>query len=154
MFTTPCFIRKNTSYLRNYLEKLGYVKTLLGRRDTDNVIVALDEYQNINDKNTIARYISLTFRPEQTIRFESTCYSEKDFIDCGTNEKLFLAIAALRDDTDMHQWFVADKEIHWGGDNKSITPIGGFIFSLIDNYSKIDKDVHKVTIEELINHFN
>ncbi len=33
-------------------------------------------------------------------------------VDCGTNEDLFLAIAALRDDTDKYQWFTdGDKWI-------------------------------------------
>ena len=30
---------------------------------------------------------------------------ETDSVDYGTNEELFLAIAALRDDTDKYQWF-------------------------------------------------
>ena len=30
-------------------------------------------------------------------------------IDCGTNEELFLAIAALRDDTDKLQWFISPE---------------------------------------------
>ena len=32
------------------------------------------------------------------------------YIHCGTNEALFLAIAALRDDTDDSQWFVYPPE--------------------------------------------
>ena len=28
--------------------------------------------------------------------------------DCGEDEELFLAVAALRNDTDMYQWFVSD----------------------------------------------
>ena len=30
-------------------------------------------------------------------------------INCGTNEELFLAIAALRDDSDINQWFTDNK---------------------------------------------
>lgn len=34
------------------------------------------------------------------------------YIDCGTNENLFLALAALQDDTDNEQWFVYPKKIN------------------------------------------
>lgn len=34
-------------------------------------------------------------------------------IDCGTNEEMFLALAALRDDTDRNQWFVDDVAGVW-----------------------------------------
>ena len=72
------------------------------------------------------------------------------FIYCGTNEELFLAIAALRDDTDKNQWFV----------NKD----GNFIFCdqnelkhVIDNSDEYMDycvaDFHKATVKELIEHF-
>lgn len=73
-------------------------------------------------------------------------------IDCGTNEELFLAIAALRDDTDDSQWFVYPPENIW------------FICDDDDiNYARENiKDSvqaawfhcsHKATVEELIEHF-
>ena len=33
-------------------------------------------------------------------------------IDCGTNEELFIAIAALRDNSDKYQYFVTEEEMH------------------------------------------
>lgn len=73
-------------------------------------------------------------------------------IDCGTNEELFLAIAALRDDTDDSQWFVYPPENTW------------FICDDDDiNYARANiRDSvqaawfhcsHKATVEELIEHF-
>ena len=73
-------------------------------------------------------------------------------IDCETNENLFLAIAALRDDTDDSQWFVYPPENIW------------FICDDDDiNYARENtKDSvqaawfhcsHKATVEELIEHF-
>ena len=69
------------------------------------------------------------------------------FVDCGKNEELFLAIAALRNDSDIHQWFV-----HQDGS-----------FLKCDCDSKIDmwgdyeypQEVYprKATIEELIKHY-
>lgn len=77
---------------------------------------------------------------------------DDSFIDCGTNEELFLAIAALRDDTDDSQWFVYPPENSW--------------FICVDddiNYARenIRESVqaawfhcsHKATVEELIKHF-
>lgn len=73
-------------------------------------------------------------------------------IDCGDNEDLFCAIAALRDDSDRNQWFVTEEEIHWPNQNAWM-PVGSFIFSCLHNYTNDDGEVHKATIEELIEHF-
>ena len=62
-------------------------------------------------------------------------------IDCGTNEELFLAIAALRDDSDNLQWFT-DGNGYWQ------LCIGKFRYPNLA-YEK----VHKATVEELIEHF-
>lgn len=78
-FTTPCFIRKNTLELCNKLEKLGYKKIYSGTSNDvciktyapDNFYVTLRCPININGK----------------------------VIDCNENKPLFLALAALLDDT-------------------------------------------------------
>lgn len=89
-------------------------------------------------------------------------YSTNDFgtdeeiegaIDCGTNEELFLAIAALRDDTDKNQWFVMDSEvyqdIHKGEWFKASDISGKYHVG-----TKIDSIYcHKATVQELIEHF-
>ena len=69
------------------------------------------------------------------------------FIDCGTNEELFLAIAALRDDTDKNQWFT-------DGDKWILCP--EIKFSTYWVYNDIDVNidtVHKATVDELIEYF-
>lgn len=87
-FTTQCFICKNTTSIRNRLKELGYYcNPYLGWHNLFtcvfgiNSVYSLDDY----DKNGLKGIDGL--------------------IDCGTNEELFLAIAALRDDTDKYQWF-------------------------------------------------
>ena len=71
-------------------------------------------------------------------------------IDCGVNEDLFLAIAALRDDSDVYQYFVNEK--------------GMFVFCnqselkhVIDNsedwWDYSVSEFHKATVAELIEHF-
>lgn len=39
----------------------------------------------------------------------------EDAFDCGTNEDLFFALAVMRDDTDIHQWFIYDNRA-WNDD--------------------------------------
>lgn len=71
------------------------------------------------------------------------------YVDCGTNEELFLAIAALRDDSDYMQWFV-DKDGKWFLCQRE--KISRFIdLAAISGYDV--SDLRKATVKELINHF-
>ena len=121
MFTQPCFIRKNTPELRKKLEDLGYISHIFNNNDANNIYA---------DK--LGTYIS--------VDIENQPY----YIDCGTNEELFLALAALRDDTDINQWFT---------DGKKWFKFGG----IVQNGFIIDKETHllyrKATVKEIIEHF-
>ena len=139
-FTTPCFIRKNTLELRKKLEELGYKK--YG-----------NPFQITDDSKLIT-----------TIDGEYVPYNvplDDSFIDCGTNEELFLAIAALRDDTYENQWFIADSLLSVsyddtvGNDHYFIEPKGSMFFWDINwmNATIISGNYHKATVEELIEHF-
>ena len=162
MFTTPCFIRKNTAELRQKLESLGYKKGAyplpVGREDVYDRDIHL--YEN-----------SYHFR-------NSTLYGITNNIDCGTNEDLFLALAALRDDSDYMQWFVSPKT-----HTKRLSGCFGQVIGMDGHYKEIvgyewhrheNKDnvlteklnamiqmevedmeflPHKATVEELIEHF-
>lgn len=143
MFIKECFIRKNTEQLIFNLYKLGY-----------EYYRPLDWFKNICtnfgknidfDGNESDRYVIDAFDDGYISHFN------KIMIDCGTNEELFLAIAALRDDSDKNQWF-----IHKNGE---------FVFCdqselkhVIDNTDEYMDycvaDFHKATVSELINHFN
>lgn len=140
MFTQPCIIKKNTRELRNKLKKLGYkcnngkwmgtyIATFKRDNEHDLFYCGTPEYDIINNP------------------------SLKESIDCGTNDKLFIAIAALRDDTDKNQWFVMDSEVYLNinkGDWFKATDMnGGFhVGTQIDPLY-----CHKATVEELIEHF-
>lgn len=65
-------------------------------------------------------------------------------IDCETNENLFLAISALRDDTDKNQWFT--DGYHWEICPDEVAYINAWI-------NKYESSPHKATVEELIEHF-
>jgi len=137
MFTTPCFIRKNNLELISNLKNLGYkCNPYLGF----NIIASNHFY-----KGNIYSY-------------ENDKYLIKNkYIDCGENEQLFLAIAALNDDNDYMQWFITEVDQSWV--NQGVyCPRGSFILCTIEHYclDKFSSSVvpaHKATVKELVEHF-
>lgn len=121
MFTQACFIRKNTYDLRHSLNNMG--KTNCTQRVFPILISNYEIYYGVHDFEESIDNLMLN-----------------GFIDCGTNEELFLAIAAMRDDSDRFQWFVDDcddniwQKSEWNN----------------ANFTK----AHKATVEELIKHFS
>lgn len=126
-FTKPCFIRKNNSELRNKLKELGYhCNPYLGWNNLYTSIFGVRSvYSMRDDINVLSKEI--------------------DIIDCGTNEELFLAIAALRDDSNYMQWFTDGN--HWY--QNKIADIEVERFGAGDPI-----EYHKATVDELINHFD
>ena len=123
-FTQPCFIRKNTPELRKKLEDLGYISHIFNNNDANNIYA---------DK--LGTYIS--------VDIENQPY----YIDCGTNEQLFLALAALRDDSDKWQLFIFD-----GIDVPDyFLQKGDMWICSLDKH--LVENCHKATVEEIIEHF-
>lgn len=112
-FTTPCIINKNTPELCTKLEELGYFVLFSVRNGYAKLIHAYG--------GTANSFVGDAFHP----------------IDCGTNEDLFLAIVALRSDSDKMQWFVYKDS---------------WIQCLTDKWIH-RLPYHKATVEELIEHF-
>lgn len=134
-FTTPCFIRKNTDNIRNRLKELGYYcNPYLGWYNLCTCIFGIISVYSLDDDDINA-------------------LKERDvLVDCGTNEELFLAIAALRDDTDNNQLFTNGKG-DWGiYRDGSDGCLSGMDFYGMPNDFKID-NYHKATVDELIEHF-
>lgn len=134
-FTTPCFIRKSTPELRKKLEELGY--RLFGAElNEDLCIFTGPEYSLYS-----VEFFSNIPHPDET-----------DSVDCGTNEELFLAIAALRDDTDDDQLFTNGKG-DWGiYRDGSDGGLPGMDFYGMPNDFNLSY-YHKATVNELIEHF-
>lgn len=136
MFTQPCFIRKNSKYLIDKLEELGY---------------------DYAENGAGAWFIPLCELRFLGVNLYSNGYYMgvngvwgSDWIDCGTNEDLFLAIAALRDDTDKNQWFKSylfDKFVKCNEDEFHD------IIKLKDMSIDFKYIYHKATVKELIEHF-
>lgn len=135
MFTTLCFIRKNTPELREKLEKLGYSPTQNGYGEW---FIPMNELPYLE-----------TF-PRSKSYMGRVAYWSTSVIDCGTNEELFLALAALRDDTDKYQQFVCIESYCDCFD--LFHDIGHFAKCITDRMPD-SKYWRKATAEEIIEHF-
>ena len=136
MFTASCFIRKNTPELINKLIDLGYVKALFDEEYTKS-----DAYGLIVEQGDI-------FPLEHGIQ-EMELMFTYNFVDCGDNEELFIALAALRDDSDINQYFICDKVSFTLG--KTYYPDDYLYYQYDEFFDK--QNWHKATVEELIEHF-
>lgn len=134
-FTTPCFIRKSTPELRKKLEELGY--RLFGAELNEDLCIFTEPEYSLYS----VEFFSNIPHPD-----------EIDSVDCGTNEELFLAIAALRDDTNYMQWFVCTSD-YKESDGKE-WKVGDFDLNTCpDDFDNILPHWRKATVNELIEHF-
>ena len=126
-FIQPCFIRKNTPELRKKLEVLGY--------NQHPSYIENEQYLYLN---------------RGFYHIDVIGYSEEieRMIDCGDNEKLFFALAALRDDTDKNQWIIDEANECFGVDDS---------WMICDKDDMNDRVVYthyrKATVEEIIERF-
>ena len=141
-FTQSCFIRKNTPELRKKLEELGYTNTPCGKGEW---FIPIEELEYL-----VTYPISECYQG-------CNGYWYEDDLDCGTNEELFLALAALRDDTNENQWFIAQRTMWDENYNGEITVYYEEDEWLMwDYYSFMEdmpSDFRKATVEEIIEHF-
>lgn len=134
-FIQPCFIRKNTPKLRNRLEELGYIPPSEIWHDEDFAICTIY-------RDNKCEY--LTFKIDDD--FERTIVPSYPYIDCGDNEELFLALAALDRDiySDYMQWFTDGAEWYQNRQND---------IEVIRYGAGSPINFHKATVNELIEHF-
>lgn len=132
MFTQPCFIRKNSKELQERVYRLGGRSgNCIWESEFNTLLVA--------DKDHFRCYDDEWGNADSLVK--GGC------IDCGTNEQLFLALAALRDDSDKNQWFT-------DGDNWVLCEDIKFSTYWVYNDLNINLDtIHKATPKELIEHF-
>lgn len=143
MFLQRCFIKSDEAELVEKLEKLGYYccnKNLISRG-------LLKEYYLVTEPD-IAYAILWGILPETEITGEDT-------IDCGTDEGFFLALAALRDDTDKNQLFCSNYfDRHNKPDDWQLCTEDNYKDFFGDcPYMRNYDDYHKATVEEIIKHF-
>lgn len=146
MFTTPCFIRKNTPELRKQLEELGYTN---GAWETPHF-----EYPYL--KCYPNRLFGLFkgegfYITEDDYRCDGKTWTynpPKEYIDCGDNEELFIAIASMTDNEyGLCDYYVVttDCNLHYAK---------GSIHRALPLSSVIHPSCYrKATVEELIEYF-
>lgn len=141
-FTTPCFIRKNTPELRVKLQKLGYVFVPNGYGEWH---IPIEKCEYLFCSSDIYRGSTMYY-------CMGKIYKSNIGVDCGTNEELFLAIAALRDDTDNNQLFTNGKGDWSIYRDRSDGGLPGMDFYGMPNEFDLSH-YHKATVDELIEHF-
>ena len=126
MFTQACFIKNYKRDLISKIENIGY-------RNYGNPF-------QFTDFSILYTTIDGYYVPYK-VQVDSS------WIDCGTNEELFLAIAALRDDSDKFQYFT--NGVFWIKCSQLELK-----HELDNNYEEFCvADFHKATVEELIKHY-
>ena len=131
-FTQSCFIRKNTPELIKKLKELGYDYYTPNGIKSDNIVASLGFIFDICSVDTIKQAFN-------------------NCIDCGTNEELFLALAALRDDSDYMQWFICDDNESMFKVDKPDMSMSKFVREYMDGWDV--SGARKATVEEIIKHF-
>ena len=139
-FTTPCFIRKNTAELRKKLEELGYKQVENGVNEWHIPMSKLPYLETGYDDRVGNFFVGEN-------GYWHTCA-----IDCGTNEGLFLALAALREDNDYMQWFVDKRGVFVQCKHRQIQEFVDI--AAINGYDIGGDWLRKATVEEIIEHFN
>ena len=139
-FIQPCFIRKKTTELVDKLIAMGYNHPSKYHEIFPNLLTI--PYKGHGWATLIAvsdKEIDLALKLK---------INENKTIDCGDNEELFLALAALRDDIDKNQWFVNRKnDWYLCKDNKFCKETADWLLVIFaDNW-------HKAAVEEIIEHF-
>lgn len=136
MFTASCFIRKNTPELINELVELGYVKALFDEEYTKS-----DAYGLIVDQGDIA--------PLEHGLQEMELMFTYNFVDCGDNEELFIALASMTDDENgLCDYYIVTDDCN---------PLyaKGSIHRTLPLSSAIHPSCYrKATVEEIIQHFS
>ena len=149
MFTEVCLVRKNTKRLIRTLENMGY-KCI----NVEGCTLDAHNYDGKGNHKKIdeGTAIITSYYGNFGVIYDIDVVVKKGRVDCGVDEELFLAIAAINNETDINQWFTNSDYSCW-------------VFCDKDSFEyefELDRDIrcmiaksqfHKASAEELINHF-
>ena len=146
-FIQPCII-KNTPERRAKLELLGVIYDGYYGQNNDFIVVDYGPYNN--------KYDTVNTLPSNVSYHTYDGYKTFDYMDCGDNEDLFFALATLRDDTDINQWFIYNS---MDCIIEKLRTIDWFVCdeNRIEDFACYDSsylNCHKATVEEIIEHFS
>ena len=156
-FIQPCFIRKNTPEIRKKLEELGY-------EAGHTISIYPEVYENIATCGfSGGRYHGISENDViQYIDNVDNAIKNGGFINCENNEECFLALAALRDDTPINNFYWFNRRLVKCEDKtEKHSFLNGFTTILkcrcVDDpnicFGAEEDFLRKATIEEIIEHF-
>lgn len=100
-FIQPVYIQRNSPELRTKLEELGYKPHPSWAKIYSSESAPMDGSSTGYQMDKGSLYTGRGFYAGTPIGYTEELEAS---IDCDTNEDLFLALAALRDDIDKDQW--------------------------------------------------
>ena len=158
-FIQSCFIRKNTPEIRKKLEELGHTICKcceFDGADWLHIPAIKDIYRTVHGIGFLDEELEIYGLVTQEDIFNRFLKTTKS-VDCDDNEELFFALAALRDDTDKNQWFIATND-KWDEDyNGEITVYyeegDWLLWGYYSFMEYMSSDFRKATVEEIIEHF-
>lgn len=139
MFKQKCFIRFSTPEIVDKLHRFGGRSgtSFWYSKNSTLLIAESDKYYCLDDERDNA---------EELIK--------QGYIDCQNNEKLFLALAALRNDLDRNQWFICKLD-YLSYHNLNVINKGDW--QLNTKYDRLTYSLkhlwRKANVKELIEHF-
>lgn len=153
MFTENIYIRKNTPFLIKKLRQLGHSICVCTKFEDAEILTVTSKpevYRTVHGWGYTAEYPHLTSEELLEEFYETT-----DKYDCGENEDLFLALAALRDDSDFMQLFILLED--YGAEDYGFIPKGTLHLckaEKIHQYFPIGMKLRKATKQEIIDFYN
>lgn len=143
-FIYSAFI-ENSKEAREWLKSIGYKPCICAGDDPEDLIFTSHEWGKFHayDKETSGDILA----EREDIG--------GDEVDCRGNVELFKAIAAIRDDSDYLQWHTDGKDWCIYRETKHFdgTIVGGFEWNYFPKEFPDNKDLHKASKDELIQHF-
>lgn len=155
MFTENVYIRKNTPFLRKKLKQLGHTLCVCTEFAGAKILTVTnkpDVYRSVHGWGYVDETETITLTQEEILE---EFYKTTDKYDCGENEDLFLALAALRDDTDFMQLFILLED--YGAEDYGFIPKGTMHLckaEKIHQYFPIGMRLRKATKQEIIDYYN
>lgn len=139
-FTTPCFVRvkdvEKRKEIANLIGKIGY-----------KVLASDDQEYLVADPKGECMWMGLEGNALETFA--------RDYHDCGEDTDLFLALAAMRDDTDDRQWFT--DGVDWGifhqANPEDKLDVDGISFPYLPRQGYNIDNFHKATAAEIVEHY-
>ena len=133
----------NTPKLREKLEELGYRICVCAEFDDAVWLSNSVQTDSIHGIGYFGEDELCKTQEEALSIYENTTLD----IDCGDNEELFFALAALRDDSDYMQWFCDHKGGNWTLCTEKVNRGSR-------EWHTEHGILHKASAEEIIKHFN